>query len=314
MNYLHVGYPKCGSSFLQNAYFTQENGFCNLLIHAPHEFRDFIAHDLLISDSMSYSGKMPAITEHSVFKKNIGLSAEDFITAPVDYSLLLDRWTELFPTSKVLIVIRSQPDLIYSWYVQLINAGYFRNIHQFTRELMWDRQRSIWGRLDYDSVARLTIEKFTDVKIVIYETMNTDYSGYIRDLNSFFETNAVVPNQKYRKTPSYTAVLAMRTLNSLFRHGYGLSMMSIQPSYNVGPGRGRVNNVILPVEGNRRANIHKWSKRIAKIMPKFDRKINNRQIYRDEYEDLFVECFGESNRRLRDLTGLDLGKYNYPGV
>ena len=106
----------------------------------------------------------------------------------------------------------------------------------------------------------------------------------------------------------------MRTLNSLFRHGYGLSMMSIQPSYNVGPGRGRVNNVILPVEGNRRTNIHKWSKRIARIMPKFDRKINNRQIYREEYEDLFVECFGESNRRLRDLTGLDLGKYNYPGV
>ena len=49
-------------------------------------------------------------------------------------------------------------------------------------------------------------------------------------------------------------------------------------------------------------------------MPKFDRKINNRQIYREEYEDLFVECFGESNRRLRDLTGLALGKYNYPGV
>ena len=179
---------------------------------------------------------------------------------------------------------------------------------------MWDRQRSIWSRLDYDSVARLTIEKFTDVKIVIYETMNTDYFGYIRDLNSFFETNAVVPNQKYRETPSNTAVLVMRTLNSLFRHGYGLPMMSIQPSYNVGPGRGRVNNVIPPVEGNCRTNIRKWSKRIAKIMPKFDRKINNRQIYREEYEDLFVECFGESNRRLRDLTGLDLGKYNYPGV
>ena len=80
MNYLHVGYPKCGSSFLQNAYFTQENGFCNLLIHAPHEFRNFITHDLLISDSMSYSGNMPAITEHSVFKKIIGLSAGDFIT------------------------------------------------------------------------------------------------------------------------------------------------------------------------------------------------------------------------------------------
>ena len=314
MNYLHIGYPKCGSTYLQNSYFTQENGFLNLLIHAPHEFRDFITHDLLISDSMSYSGKMPAIPELSEFKKNIGLSAEDFITAPVDYSLLLDRWAELFPTSKVLIVIRSQPDLIYSWYVQLINAGYFRNIHQFTREIMWDRQRSIWSRLDYDSVARLTIEKFTDVKIVTYETMNTDYSCYIRGLNSFFETNAVVPNQKYRETPSNSAVLAMRILNRLFRHGYGLSMMSIQPSYNVGPGRGRVNDVILPVEGNRRTNIRKWSNRIAKIMPVFNRRINNRQIYREEYEDLFVECFGESNRRLRDLTGLDLGKYNYPGV
>ena len=143
MNYLHLGYPKCGSTFLQNAYFTQENGFCNLLIHAPHEFRNFILHDFLISDSISYSGKMPSITEELGLEKDIGLSTENFIISPVDYSLLLDRWAELFPTSKVLIVIRSQPDLIYSWYVQLIRAGYFRDIHQFTREVIWDSQRSI---------------------------------------------------------------------------------------------------------------------------------------------------------------------------
>ena len=149
---------------------------------------------------------------------------------------------------------------------------------------------------------------------MIYETMNTDYSGYIMDLNSFFETNAVVPNQKYRETPSNTAVLAMRTLNSLFRHGYGLSMMSIQPSYNVGPGRGRVNNIVPPIEGNRRRNIRVWSNRIDKIIPIFNRRINNCQIYREEYKDLFVERFGDSNRRLGELTGLDLGKYNYPGV
>ena len=172
-----------------------------------------------------------------IFNKNIGLSTEDFVTAPVDYSLLLDRWTELFPTSKVLIVIRSQPDLIYSWYVQLINAGYFRNIHQFTREIMWDRQRSIWSRLNYDSVARLTIEKFTDVKILIYETMLTDYDGYIRELDSFFGRDLKISNLKQRGSPSENTVSIMRTLNRLFRHGYGLSMMSIQPSYNVGPGR-----------------------------------------------------------------------------
>ena len=195
MNYLHVGYPKCGSSFLQNSYFTQENGFCNLLIHAPHEFLAFIKHGFLIPDSMSYSGTLPAITDH--------LS---------------------------------------------------------------------------------------------------------------FETNAVVPNQKYHETPSNNAVLAMRTLKNLFRHAHGLCMMCIQPSYNVGPGRGRVDNVVLPMEGNRRVNVRKWSKRIARIMPKFGRRINNRQSYCEGYEDRLLECFGESNRRLRELTGLDLGKYNSPGV
>ena len=314
MNYLHVGYPKCGSSFLQNAYFTQENRFFNLLIHAPHEFRNFIQHDFLISDSISYSGKMPSLTEELGLEADIGLSTENFVTAPVDYSLLLDRWAELFPASKVLIVIRSQPDLIYSWYVQLIRAGYFRDIHQFTREIIWDSQRSIWSRLNYDRVAKMTIEKFTDVKVLIYETMLTDYDAYIRELNSFFGRDLEIPNRKYLVSPSENTVSLMRTLNRLFRHGYGLSMMSIQPSYNVGPGRGIVNNIVLPVEGNRREKIRVWSYKIARIMSIFNRRINNRQIYREEYKELFVEHFGDSNRRLVQLTGLDLSKYNYPGV
>ena len=313
MNFLHIGYPKCGSTFLQNCYFTQENGFCNLMIHAPHEFRDFILHDFLIADSISYSWKLPPLNEKLGLKNNIGLSSEDFVTSPVDYSLLLDRWRELFPTSKVLVVIRSQPDLIYSWYIQLVNAGYFRDIHQFTREILWDSQRSIWDRLHYDSVVRVTTEKFSDVKIVMYESMLSDFDGYLRNLNMFFGTDAVIPNEKHRESPSDTIVLTMRTLNRLFRHGYGLPMMSILPSYNIGPGRGRVNNVALPVEGNRRNNVRKWSKRIAKIMPIIDRRIGNRQIYREEYKNLFVERFGESNKRLRELTGLDLAKHDYPG-
>ena len=158
---------------------------------------------------------MPSLTEELGLEADIGLSTENFVTAPVDYSLLLDRWAELFPASKVLIVIRSQPDLIYSWYVQLIRAGYFRDIHQFTREIIWDSQRSIWSRLNYDRVARLTIEKFTDVKVLIYETMLTDYDAYIRELNSFFGRDLEIPNRKYLVSPSENTVSLMRTLNRL---------------------------------------------------------------------------------------------------
>ena len=144
--------------------------------------------------------------------------------------------------------------------------------------------------------------------------MLSDYYGYMSELNSFFERDLEIPSRKYRETPSENIVSLMRTLNRLFRHGYGLSMMSIQPSYNVSPGRERVNNIVLPVEGNRRENIRNWSNRIAKIIPVFNQRVNKRHIYREKYEDLFAERFGESNRRLEELTGLDLGKYNYPGV
>ena len=103
MNFLHVGYPKCGSTFLQNQYFVEENGFHNLLVHAPHVWREFIQHELITAHSVVYSGEAPQILDKNVLEKDVGLSNENIVVSPIDYPVLLDRWAELFPETKVLV-------------------------------------------------------------------------------------------------------------------------------------------------------------------------------------------------------------------
>jgi hypothetical protein len=317
MNFLHVGYPKCGSTFLQNQYFVEENGFHNLLVHAPHEWREFIQHELTTAHSVVYSGKAPQILDKNVLEKDVGLSNENIVVSPIDYPVLLDRWAGLFPETKVLIVTRGQLDLVYSWYLQLVLAGYSRNIDQFTRELIWDTQGSIWGRMYFDRIVDFTTERFESVKVIPYELMRDDYSKFIEELNSFFdrdEDELTIKNKRYRSSPSDAMIFVMRCLNRLCPHGYGLSMMSVQPSYVVGVGRAKYNGVDSEVESSRRKTIGKLAYKFGQIGQILPLGKSSRQKYHEKYGALFSDRFRDSNVRLGDLLGRDLSLFNYPGL
>ena len=318
MNFLHVGFAKAASTLLQQHYFTYENNFHNLLEHGPHDWRRYIQHNLVSAQSSFFQSTSPALPEVELPNVTFGLSDEGILDSPLDYSVVLERWKKLFPNSRVLIVIRSQPDLVFSLFVQYVRAGYFRGIREFTEELMWDAQQGPWGTFKFDRIYEITKEHFEEVKLIPFELLRSDASAFVHELNLFFERDVEVNVDRIRPSPSDVHLELMRNLNRCFKHGLGLRVMHPQPSYVTGEGRDIVNQIGPPRinerSSHRRKNIRIWSHRIASVMERLpsSKATTMRSEYVKRYEDLFVQAFGQSNENLSNLLGIDLASLGYP--
>ena len=56
------------------------------------------------------------------------------------------------------------------------------------------------------------------------------------------------------------------------------------------------------------------NKLAARVGSRFPSKVNGREAFLNKYERLFENIFGESNRRVESLLGVDLGKSGYVGT
>ena len=118
------------------------------------------------------------------------MSVEGFVCGDsIDYALALSRYKEIFPDTKVLVIIRNQQDLIFSHYIQMVKMGYTRSIDTHLKEIMWNSQQSIWGTLSFSNVYEITKSMYDDVLMLPYEDI-WEYEHFIGQLNKFFEKKA----------------------------------------------------------------------------------------------------------------------------
>ena len=244
----------------------------------------------------------------------MGISCENIVAAEVDYSLVLHRWKKLFPNSKILIICRRQDELLYSWYGQLVNAGYFRTYSQFAEQSVWNMQQSIFGRMHFDRVFEISKQYFDNVKVVPFELLKWNFDEFKHELDIFFQKETYLENTVVRPTPSAAVVNVFRIMNTIWRHGLGQPTFSIQPDYVVGPNRYLANQIEAVIRSNKkRSYIRRWANRIGNRVEKkaegFSENIAavNNKIPFDRY-------FGESNIRLEALTGVDIAQFDYPGT
>ena len=311
MNFLHVGYGKGGSSFLQKYYFIKDNGFLNLARHP--DWRAFIQDGLLTAQSIYF----PSINCPPIPRQDgqnplcIGVSEELFLGDGVDYRVKLERWKAIFPETSVLIVTRNQLDIVYSGYCSHVPDGYYRSINRYLRELIWDAQATYFGSLFFDRAYEITKEYFDRVLVLPYELMSSS-DLFFEEINQFFDVTGRVPSLRVNASANDTVLLVMRILNFLFRHGRARPQMTILPSYIIGSSRFDLNQVPgkepSPVF---RKQLNKIATKIGRNIP-IDRK--TRQAFHNTHYHLFEEWFGESNRRLQKMINRDLSPYGYVGT
>lgn len=273
----------------------------------------FIQHQLLTAQSTYYDNSCPLLPKPENDKQLIGCSYEGFTDGlqNVDYSLMLERFSEIFPNTKILIVIRRQQDLIFSNYNQYVKSGYFKSIDTYLEELIWNSQQSIWGRLFYDKIYEKTCDIFKDVLIIPYEMMKYDYGDFIGKLNLFFEKNAIVENKSINYSPNDFVIILKRLANYFVRHGIGSPYMSVLPGYCVGRGRYSV----VKLEKSEPSKLFrtfswKWASRIGRRIP-FNKSVNQRAKFQSKYSQLFMDHFAKSNLKLDRQLQLNIEKYGY---
>jgi len=311
--FLHVGFPKCGSSFLQKQYFIRSNGFLNLLKEAE-DWRLFIQHQLLATQSTNYQIPSLCIPE-DMENLLVGCSCETFTgggIGGVDISIAMKRWARLFPNTRVLIVLRDQRSLVFSWYRQLVKGGYFGSYCRFVKELQWNSQQSLWGRLNYYKVYELVSNIFEEVLAIPYELLVNKPHEFSARICRFYG-RPIMENIRENISQSTNELVIRRAINYLWRHGVGLPYHSILPSYVVGKGR-NVSNQLDEKEPRDviRVPLNKNIKRLSIRLPSMVSLERLSWLDADVYKQ-YEEDFSQSNKMLSDQLGLNLGRFGYLG-
>ena len=311
MYYLHAGYGKAASSFLQKHYFIEDNGFLNLSRYP--EWDSYLQDGLTTAHSLYFPTKSRLeLPENAVNGSLIpGASDEIFLSDGIDYRIKLERWKELFPESKVLIITRNQLDIVFLGYRTWIRDGYFRSLESYIREMIWDMQASTLGWLFFDRAYEITKEYFDEVHMFPYERIS-NFESFLNEINEFFGVDVQLKNVPVNTSSNDSVVKVLRILNYLLRYGRGRSYMTLLPNYIVGPTRFKSNNVPGKEPSPRlRKMVNKLAVRVGSRFPS---KGNGREVFFNEFGQLFEDIFGESNRRVELLLGIDLGKYGYVGT
>jgi len=161
----HVGYQKCGSTFLQRRFFKAVDGINYIPVNG-------LAYGLIKSDDLFYDGAATAAEMAERFAipgmLNV-LSHEQFICNYSHITRTCDRLRALSPGARVLIVIRSQAGLLKSMYQQRIRGGFGFTFPRYVTEFC-QRDQTLPG-LRFNRVIDLYRDRFgaDNVRVEFFE-------------------------------------------------------------------------------------------------------------------------------------------------
>lgn len=193
--FVHVGYPKSGSTSLQIDVF-REHPEIYYLGRGYGDFTGYIDDDIQICaeidlrfrrefefDEALYRSRFDKhfdLAENSVEKKVVGFSSEFFSFTyqnDLDVAEKARRlWLGFGADTQVLIIIREQLGFIRSTYKEFIRSGYRKTFDEFVFWLYEQKDRNFYSVLKYEKMFELYSSLFgaENVHIVPFELLNSD--------------------------------------------------------------------------------------------------------------------------------------------
>ena len=197
---LHLGYPKCASTFMQERLFARHPEVIN--VGKPLRNRDytefyralyslFFEWDLTYSSSHLKSQLQGLSRETKHAEKTLVMSDEVGLFRPeIDPVVVFRRLAEVFAPCDVVLVIRNQPSFIQSWYAYL---GRYQRPRYKNREIpfsdwfAWaieNYDTSLMRNLEYDAIVGCLIDLFgaEHVHVLLYEDLVADEEQFVSAL------------------------------------------------------------------------------------------------------------------------------------
>lgn len=287
--YFHVGYPKAASTSLQINLFdphSQINHFSkandnNINLYRILKSKKEISNQEIIADIKF---------QLSENKPNL-FSDESLVNQFYDHAsnmTIAHRIKSVFPSSKIIIVIRNQINLLISRYDY---SPTHKSINHFLEYCFKYNKNDFLYSLDFYSIFRLYSNLFgnSNVKILLFEDLQNNPNLFCQEFSEFMgiskeETlNCIKTDNKYKT--HYTKENSYKRLRAKMFPNIALSEYIPTPITNI------IKQLIY--------TIFKYYK-----IPKSS--IDTKNL------DKITAFYSESNLKLQQVTGLDLAKYNYP--
>lgn len=302
---VHIGYPKCASTYLQQVVFPRLGNFANLsnvtyeesalLYHRsmqPDRYRKIVDRHTVpangekpcqILSCESYV-ELPFLGFERNFGRVAGLKGID--PAPYEHSnkLICENLFRVWPEAYILIVIREP----LHWAVSRYNHWYRRDLVAEPLEVCLDAIGESYDRLVQQYVDRFGPEH---VRVVPYEWLNQAPGIFLRAVTEFVDPgfNSEIPNVRMNAMPLSVGEVEYRRLRYRLKH-----------RRKSGPGYGirRVEEaLLLPL-----LRPYCWMKYGGRAQ---------KSVVPEETIQRLLPQLQASHRRLAEFTGLDIKALGY---
>jgi hypothetical protein len=308
--YLHIGYPKTGTTTLQKHLFAThpEIDYLGKMIPGFHYGIEELGPEieqLTTATSINYKGterlrKVIAACRVGMRDKSVLLSSESFVhPSSADPCIVAERAREAFEPCKVIIVIREQRDILRSFYGMHGRFGQYLFVHKDELERLdlplsidqWltycfsSFERNLTATLHYNRVICLYQKSFGEenVGVFLYEELKHDTARFVTKLCDFMDIDAA----------SAIGLIEGRKENSRITRGELFwSRLSMRLRWN-----------------SRSDTLYRRGSRI------YDKLLSRMQAESDvipaDWEARIRDTYAVDNLALEEVSGLPLTEYGY---
>lgn len=325
--YVHIGYPKTGTTSLQDGFFPRHRELFHLGVpFIAEDIQDAIQIDILRKDSLTYCPRKVEKTFGPYLEKAeqdprcraVGISYEDLSFfadgGTVDRGLVAERLRLLLGEAKVIIVVRNQFDFIRSLYSESLRGGCYFSFQQYLEAHYWGFYSYLFNQIFYHRMVQCYQKLFGEeqVKVILFEELWRHPQEVLDGLCDFLGV-APTPVQLPRSNSSlsWLSLTALRVANRVFKNNYGRAyFMPITPGSQA-PGMQR--ELGFTPRGLEKRD--SWRRLLRQQASRLDRKLSLKPVklkFSEEWRRRITDLYAEDNQRLMEATGLGLRRYQYP--
>ncbi|NOX09282.1 MAG: sulfotransferase [Gammaproteobacteria bacterium] len=304
--YIHIGYPKTATTWLQRCVFPELDGVSYL--HFQDERYGWLnelvqEHDFSFNvDNLrdKFNNSVQGLGKDNKYVISWESLAGDVFTAGANAESLSRRLKDVFPEASIIITIRNQLDMVESIYRQYIHEGGSLSINDFLDLASPSPVRLAREHFFYDRIVDnyQTLFGVDRVKVLVYEDLKKDKAEFLRQLTGFVGVESNLSRIEARCVShvnvgmSAPSLFIARILNRLVYSHFNLAPLIPRWLVSARHVRFVLQRVVDPV-----------------LFRHLDGRSSllNEDVYKE-----WSDYYRESNQRLQKKLGLKLDSYGYP--
>ncbi len=285
---IHVGFPKCGSTFLQAGLFSKVKAINAITVGGKNCIVPTIFSYLVYCPDPYYD-QQKALKDAQDIDQDVNVLSNEGFTAFVNPELIADRLKKTFGDTKILIVLRNQKSILLSHYLHDIKIGYIVSFDKWL-DIQYARFRTQF--FQYSHTINAYKKQFGDenVKVLLFEELfkeeaTTEIIDFIDLPNEGMDQ--IDYNMKVNAAHSPLALYFWKFVNCHFgsKANYGAGYMYQLYRYRL-------------------------ASKVDKIYSLFCGK-KKIEYYNEEILAKVYEWYHEDNKKLNEIMGRDLSEFGY---